>query len=178
MHIIGRLDDGLDSMMETRRSRSVDPILIPVWARGPGMDIPPDLCVDPEARQKGSENDLIRFCLSRGEKIGDVVVAGRGQGVCAKHLPNRELLEERAVQRAFHNDRHLQRPWRTWTMRSGLGALPRPRQGAAEPDQVRGILGDVDAETALAERTGRELCVERRWSGSPRTGPRCGPMPG
>jgi hypothetical protein len=41
------------------------------------MDIPPDLCVDPEAGQKGSEDDLVRFGIGRGEKMGDVVVAGR-----------------------------------------------------------------------------------------------------
>jgi hypothetical protein len=150
----------------------VDPGLIRVRLRSPGMNIPPNLGVGPEARQKSAENDLIRLSVGRGEKLANVVMAGRRKGRLRERFKrDAKLLEERAVQRAFDNNRHFGGLGELDDAVRGGGFRGRQGQGAPEPDEVVGVLRNVVPEPRLAEHARRKLRIERH-------GPDCLVKPG
>src|SRR5215210_7746919 len=68
-HLVSCLNDRLHSVVELLARVGANPSLIRVGLRSAGVNIPPDLGVNPEAGQKSAENDLIGFGIGRGEKI-------------------------------------------------------------------------------------------------------------
>src|SRR5262249_26515622 len=76
-------DDGAHCGVEFLARIGVDPGLIRVGRSGAGVDVAPDLCVDPEAGQQRPEQYFVRLRIGGGEKIRNVMVTRGESGVCA-----------------------------------------------------------------------------------------------
>src|SRR5262249_52155300 len=139
----------------------VDPGLIRVGRSGAGVDVAPDLCVDPEAGQQRPEQYFVRLRIGGGEKIRNVMVTRRRErGLREPPRGDAVRLENGAVQRPLDDQRPLRRfgelhdPIRIRRLRGG------ERQSTPKADEVVRILRDVMLEARLAQRAGRELRVE------------------
>ena len=148
--------------MEFLARVGIDPGLIRIgWCR-PRVDVAPYLGVDPEAGQQRSEQHLVGLCIGGGEKITNIMVAGRRERRLRKDLRRDAVLsEKRTMQRALHDEGAFRR---FGELHDAI-CIRRLRcckgQSASEADEVMRILRDVVLEPRLAQRARRELRVER-----------------
>src|SRR5262249_48807261 len=103
--VIGGRDHGAYRGVEFLARISIDPSSIWSCRRRAGVDVAPDLGVDPEAGQQRCEQNFIRLGIGRGEKITNVVVTCRRERRLRKELRrDAVLLEKRPVQRALDDE--------------------------------------------------------------------------
>src|SRR5437588_537918 len=72
----------------------VDPRLIRVRRRRTGVDVTPDLSVDPEAGEERPEHHFVGLRISRRQKIGDVMMTCRGERRAGENLRRDAVLRE------------------------------------------------------------------------------------
>ena len=103
-------DHSLDGGVKILAGVSFDPGLVGVAWLGAGVDVASHFRIDPEAREKGPEQDLVGLGICGCEKIGYIMVASRRKWSSGESLGrNAELLEERPVKCPLDDNRDLGR---------------------------------------------------------------------
>lgn len=160
--LVHRCDHFAHQGVEFFSGVGIDPRAIGIGTRRARVDVAPDLGIDPEARQQRRQRHWIRRAPRGGDEEAGVVMAGRRQrGAGERVAIDAELLHEAFVQAAFDHHGVLGGVGELHHAVGMVGLGGGDRQGAAEGQQVVGVLDHVVAERLFAELAAGQFLVER-----------------
>ena len=151
----------MDRGCELRAGVGVDPGLIGIGRDCAGVDVFADLQIDPEAGEKGGQNNREGLQRRDAQQVGHIMIAGGG-GLCRGEVGggHPELGEVVRMQGTLDDDGCLGRFGKLDDLVGVLRLGRREGQRPGEALQIMSVLDDVVAEAVFIEGAGGEFPVE------------------